>query len=207
MPKIIKVACDMPLIIEENFTHKLLEMLKSGEIDAAIVALPFSEPGLLMQPLYDEPFQVALPAGHAWEARKSIPASDLKKETMLLLGNGHCLRDQVLQVCPELMRFSSNGAEGIQKTFEGSSLETIRHMVASGVGLTVLPASAVPGKPKKNDLISYRPFSAPIPDRRVVLTWRKSYTRMAAIETLKNAILGSGLHGVKMLDAKPEALH
>jgi len=207
VPKIIKVACDMPLIIEENFTHKLLEMLKSGEIDAAIVALPFSEPGLLMQPLYDEPFLVALPAGHAWEARKAIPASDLKKETMLLLGNGHCLRDQVLQVCPELMRFSSSGAEGIQKTFEGSSLETIRHMVASGVGLTVLPASAVPGKPKKNDLISYRPFSAPIPDRRVVLTWRKSYTRMAAIETLKNAILGSGLHGVKMLDAKPEALH
>jgi len=207
VPKIIKAACDMPLIIEENFTHKLLEMLKSGEIDAAIVALPFSEPGLLMQPLYDEPFLVALPAGHAWEARKAIPASDLKKETMLLLGNGHCLRDQVLQVCPELMRFSSSGAEGIQKTFEGSSLETIRHMVASGVGLTVLPASAVPGKPKKNDLISYRPFSAPIPDRRVVLTWRKSYTRMAAIETLKNAILGSGLHGVKMLDAKPEALH
>ena len=207
VPKIIKAAPDMPLIIEENFTHRLLEMLKNGDIDVAIVALPFSEPGLLMQQLYDEPFLVALPAGHAWEARKAIPASDLKKETMLLLGHGHCLRDQVLQVCPELMRFSSSSAEGIQKTFEGSSLETIRHMVASGVGLTVLPASAVPDKPKKNDLISYRPFTAPIPDRRVVLTWRKSFTRTAAIETLRHCVLNSHLHGVKMLEGKPEALH
>lgn len=207
VPKIIKAAPEMPLIIEENFTHRLLEMLKSGEIDVAIVALPFSEPGLVMQPLYDEPFLVALPAGHAWEGRKAIPATDLKKETMLLLGHGHCLRDQVLQVCPELMRFSSSSAEGIQKTFEGSSLETIRHMVASGVGLTVLPASAVPDKPKKSDLIVYRPFTAPVPDRRVVLTWRKSFTRAGAIETLRQAILGSTLHGVKMLEAKPETLH
>jgi LysR family hydrogen peroxide-inducible transcriptional activator len=207
VPRIIKAARDMPLIIEENFTHKLLEMLKSGDIDAAIVALPFSEPGLLMQPLYDEPFLVALPAGHAWEAKKAIPASDLKKENMLLLGNGHCLRDQVLQVCPELMRFSSGSPEGIQRTFEGSSLETIRHMVASGVGLTVLPASAVPEKQKKGDLISYRPFTAPVPDRRVALVWRKSFTRSAAIDTVKNAILATCLHGVTMLNAKPEALH
>ncbi len=138
VPHIIRAAAEMPLIIEENFTHRLLEMLKSGEIDGAILALPFSEPGLMVQPLYDEPFLVAMPAGHAWAAKKAIAAADLKKETMLLLGNGHCLRDQVLQVCPEMMRFSSSGAEGIQRTFEGSSLETIRHMVASGVGLTVL---------------------------------------------------------------------
>jgi LysR family hydrogen peroxide-inducible transcriptional activator len=207
VPNIIRAAADMPLIIEENFTYRLLEMLKSGEIDAAILALPFSEPGLMVQALYDEPFLVAMPAGHAWAAKKAIAAGDLKKETMLLLGNGHCLRDQVLQVCPELMRFSSSSAEGIQKTFEGSSLETIRHMVASGVGLTVLPASAVPDKAKKNDLIAYRPFVAPAPDRRVALTWRKSYTRNAAIETLKDAVISSGLHGVTMLDAKPEALH
>jgi LysR family hydrogen peroxide-inducible transcriptional activator len=207
VPRIIRAAAEMPLIIEENFTYRLLEMLKSGEIDAAILALPFSEPGLMMLPLYDEPFLVAMPAGHAWAAKKAIAAGDLKKETMLLLGNGHCLRDQVLQVCPELMRFSSSSAEGIQKTFEGSSLETIRHMVASGVGLTVLPASAVPEKSKKGDLIAYRPFVAPAPDRRVALTWRKSYTRGAAIDTLKDAILTSGLHGVHMLDAKAEALH
>ena len=208
VPKIIKAAPEMPLILEENFTFRLLEMLRSGDIDVVLIALPFSAAGLMMQPLYDEPFMVAVPAGHAWEKRKAIPASDLKKETMLLLGAGHCLRDQVLQVCPELMRISSSSAEGIQKTFEGSSLETIRHMVASGVGLTVLPASAVPATPaRKNDLIVYRPFSAPVPDRRVALVWRKSYNRASALETLRNCILACGLPGVHMLDTKPEVLH
>ena len=142
VPRMIREAPRMPLVLEENFTVRLLEMLKRGDLDVALLAQPFSEPGLMMQPVYDEPFMVALPAGHAWSARKTIEAADLKKETMLLLGAGHCLRDQVLQVCPELMRFQSSGTEGIQKTFQGSSLETIRHMVASGVGLTVLPASA-----------------------------------------------------------------
>jgi LysR family hydrogen peroxide-inducible transcriptional activator len=207
VPRMIKSAPHMPLVIEENFTFRLLEMLKSGDIDAAILAEPFSEPGLMKQPLYDEPFMVAVPAGHAWAERRAIPATDLKNETMLLLGSGHCLRDHVLQVCPEMMRFQTSSAEGIQKTFEGSSLETIRHMVASGVGLTVLPASAVPTQARKRDLIAYRPFMKPVPERRVSLAWRKSYTRGAAIEKLRQAILESGLEGVHMLDLKAEALH
>ena len=208
VPRIIKAAPDMPLVLEENFTYRLLDMLKKGDIDIALLALPVTGAGLMMQPLYDEPFKVALPAGHAWEKRKTIVASDLKKETMLLLGAGHCLRDQVFEVCPELMRFSSSSAEGIQKTFEGSSLETIRHMVASGVGLTVLPASAVPDTAaRKKDLIVYRPFAAPVPNRRVALVWRKSYLRTQAIETLRQAVTGSKLHGVTMLGAKPELLH
>lgn len=201
VPKIIKAAPQMPLILEENFTYRLLDMLKSGDIDVALIALPFDDSGLVVQALYDEPFMVALPAGHAWEKRKTIAAADLKKETMLLLGAGHCLRDQVLQVCPELMRFSSSSAEGIQKTFEGSSLETIRHMVASGVGLTVLPASAVAAAPpRKRDLIVYRPFAAPAPARRIALVWRRSYQRTSAIESLRQCIAASGLHGVSMLD-------
>ena len=207
VPRIIKTAPNMPLVLEENYTVRLLEMLKNGDIDIAILAQPFSESGLMMQTVYDEPFLVALPAAHAWAVRRAIPAADLKKETMLLLGAGHCLRDQVLQVCPELMRFSSSSAEGIQKTFEGSSLETIRHMVASGVGLTVLPASAVPAKPLKKDLIAYRPFVAPAPDRRVAIAWRKSFTRLAAVEKLRDAILSCGLAGVHMIDCAPEALH
>ena len=207
VPRMIRSAPGMPLVIEENFTFRLLEMLKSGDIDVALLAQPFSEPGILMQAVYDEPFMVALPAGHAWVARKAIPAADLKKETMLLLGSGHCLRDQVLQVCPEMMRFSSSSAEGIQKTFEGSSLETIRHMVASGIGLTVLPASAVPPGERKKDLIVYRPFIAPAPSRRIALAWRKSYTRSAAIAKLRECVLASGLAGVKMLDLPAEALH
>ena len=208
VPRIIKAGPQMPLILEENFTYRLLDMLRSGDIDVALLALPFDDGGLLVQALYDEPFMVALPAGHAWEKRKTIAAADLKKETMLLLGAGHCLRDQVLQVCPELMRFSSSSAEGIQKTFEGSSLETIRHMVASGVGLTVLPASAVADvPPRKKDLIVYRPFAAPVPSRRIALAWRKSYPRAAAIELLRQCITASGLHGVSMLDQEPRGPH
>ncbi len=143
--QLLKDAPEMPLLLTENFTVKLMELLKNGEIDVAIMALPLPQTGLLLQPVYDEPFIVAMPRHHAWTKRKSIPSEDLKKETMLLLGTGHCFRDQVLEVCPELSRFSSS-AEGIQKTFEGSSLDTIRHMVGSGLGLTVLPITSVPEK-------------------------------------------------------------
>jgi LysR family transcriptional regulator, hydrogen peroxide-inducible genes activator len=205
VPRVIRLAPTMTLLLEENFTARLLEMLKSGELDAALLALPFDESGLMVEPLYDEPFMVALPSGHVWEKRKNIPSSDLKKETMLLLGSGHCLRDQVLQLCPELMRFSTPGGDGIQRTFEGSSLETIRHMVASGVGLTVIPASAMPTKARKNDLITYRPFAKPVPERRVALVWRKSFTRSAAIDALRRAVLSSGLSGVAMLDHATQA--
>ncbi len=207
VPRMIRTAPQMPLVLEENYTHRLLEMLKAGEIDAAIMALPCSAPGLMMQAVYDEAFLVAMPSRHPWVARKSVPAADLKKETMLLLGTGHCLRDQVLAVCPEMMRFQSSGAEGIQKTFEGSSLETIRHMVASGVGLTVLPATAVPAVPRKHDLIVYRPFTTPAPDRRVVLAWRKSFTRISAVEKLREGIVSSGLRGARMLAGEAEASH
>jgi len=170
--QLLKDAPQMPLLLTENFTVKLLELLKNGEIDVAIMALPLPEASLVLQPVYDEPFVVAVPRLHPWAKRKSIPSEDLKKETMLLLGSGHCFRDHVLEVCPELSRFSSS-AEGIQKTFEGSSLETIRHMVRSGLGVTVLPMMSVPEKPPRDSLLSYVPFKPPAPDRRVVLAWRK----------------------------------
>jgi LysR family hydrogen peroxide-inducible transcriptional activator len=197
--QLLKDAPSMPLLLNENFTIKQMELLKNGEIDVAVMALPLPDAGLMIQPVYDEPFMVAMPRAHAWTKRKQIPSEDLKKETMLLLGTGHCFRDQVLEVCPELSRFSSQ-AEGIQKTFEGSSLETIRHMVASGIGLTVLPVTSVPEKPARDSLIEYRPFKAPVPDRRVVLAWRKSFTRLPAVEALRAAILKCPLPGVTKLD-------
>jgi len=203
--QLLRDAPDMPLLLTENFTVKLMEVLKNGEIDVAIMALPLPQSGLLLQPVYDEPFTVAVPRNHPWARRKSIPSEDLKKETMLLLGTGHCFRDQVLEVCPELSRFSSS-AEGIQKTFEGSSLDTIRHMVGSGLGVTVLPVTSVPEKPPRDSLLEYVPFRAPAPDRRVVLAWRKSFTRTPAIEALRQAILKCPLHGVtKLPDARSEA--
>jgi LysR family hydrogen peroxide-inducible transcriptional activator len=202
--QLLKDAPQMPLLLNENFTIRLLEMLKNGEIDVAIMALPLPESGVTVQPVYDEPFSVAVPRGHAWTKRKSIASEDLKKETMLLLGAGHCFRDQVLEVCPELSRFST-GAEGMQKTFEGSSLETIRQMVASGIGITVLPMTSVPEKVRSDSLIAYLPLKSPAPDRRVVLAWRKSFTRVPAVDALREAILKCPLHGVTKLDLPPMA--
>jgi LysR family hydrogen peroxide-inducible transcriptional activator len=157
--QLLRDAPHMPLLLNENFTLKLVELLRNGEIDVAIMALPLPEAGLMIQPVYDEAFMVAVPRGHAWTKRRGIASEDLKKETMLLLGTGHCFRDHVLGVCPELSQFSTD-AEGIQKTFEGSSLETIRHMVASGLGITVLPMTSVPQHVRRDSLIARRSCAA-----------------------------------------------
>jgi LysR family hydrogen peroxide-inducible transcriptional activator len=175
-------------------------LLKQGEIDCAIMAEPFPDSGLTVRPLYDEPFVVAVPRGHQLESAANVSPDELKLQTMLLLGSGHCFRDHVIGVCPELSRFSQ-AADGIQKTFEGSSLETIRHMVASGVGITVLPRTSVPDLHPKNDLLAYVPFAEPVPDRRVVLAWRKSFTRLPAMDALCRAIAACDLPGVRRLDA------
>jgi LysR family hydrogen peroxide-inducible transcriptional activator len=188
----------MPLVLQENFTVKLVEMLRQGELDAAIMAQPFPQQGLLVQPLYDEPFVVAMPSSHRWSNREKISSADLKNETMLLLGNGHCFRDQVLEVCPEMARFSTTG-DGIARTFEGSSLETIRHMVASGIGITVLPKASVPDMQAQDGLLRYVPFEAPVPTRRVVIAWRKSFTRRPAVEAVRQAVLACDLPGVDLL--------
>ncbi|HEY8100541.1 MAG TPA: hydrogen peroxide-inducible genes activator [Burkholderiaceae bacterium] len=202
LPQLVKTMIEqvpqMPLVLQENFTVRLLELLRQGELDAAIMALPFPEHSLMVQPLYDEPFVVALPKHHAWAKRANITAQDLKSETMLLLGSGHCFRDQVLEVCPEMSRFSTTG-DGIARTFEGSSLETIRHMVASGIGITVLPQASVPDMQAKDGMLRYLPFAQPAPSRRVVIAWRKSFTRHAAIEAVRQAVLSCDLHGVTML--------
>ncbi|MCX7269173.1 MAG: LysR substrate-binding domain-containing protein, partial [Burkholderiales bacterium] len=214
LPELVRHSIDMspqmPLMLQENFTVKLLEMLRTGEIDCAIMAEPFPDTGLAVAPLYDEPFMAALPSNHPLAGRESISATELKAETMLLLGNGHCFRDHVLEVCPEFARFS-NDTEGIRKSFEGSSLETIKHMVAAGMGVTVVPRLSVPkdallstGKKKKSldTYVRYLPIvegnDAP-PTRRVVLAWRRSFTRYEAIAALRNAIVASELPGVTRL--------
>jgi len=186
----------MPLMLQENFTVKLLEMLRTGELDCAIMAEPFPDTGLAVAPLYDEPFMVAVPAAHPLAQRAEISAEELKRETMLLLGNGHCFRDQVLEVCPEFARFSSQ-TEGIRKSFEGSSLETIKHMVASGMGITVVPVLSVPKEASEH--VRYIPFTAPAPTRRVVLAWRRSFPRYEAIAALRNAVYACRLDGVTRL--------
>lgn len=200
LPDLVRQAIDlvprMPLMLQENFTVKLLDMLRTGELDAAILAEPFPDAGLAIAPLYDEPFMVAVPKKHPLARRKRITAEELKKETMLLLGTGHCFRDHVLEVCPEYAHFSSD-AEGIRKSFEGSSLETIKYMVASGMGVTVVPQLSVPAEPDKH--VTYVPFAPPVPTRRVVLAWRRTFTRYEAIAALRNAIYACPLDGMTRL--------
>ena len=208
--QVITHSPQMPLMLQENFTVKLLEMLRTGEIDCAILAEPFPDTGLAIAPLYDEPFFAAVPTSHALAQQDSVTTEALKKETMLLLGNGHCFRDHVLEVCPEFARFSSD-AEGIRKSFEGSSLETIKHMVAAGMGITLVPRLSVPPEalePKKRKgeapFVKYLPVQdakpdgspLPPPTRRVVLVWRRSFTRYEAIAALRNAVYGCELPGV-----------
>jgi LysR family hydrogen peroxide-inducible transcriptional activator len=160
-------------------------------------------------PLYEEPFVVAVPCAHAWAQRTMLSSAELKQQTMLLLGTGHCFRDQVLEVCPELSRYSQ-ASGGIQKTFEGSSLETIRHMVASGIGITVLPWMAQPqtvldGERRDDGMLTYIPFEPPAPTRRVVLAWRRSFTRTAAIDAVRQAVMKAALPGVTRLDGPAQS--
>jgi LysR family hydrogen peroxide-inducible transcriptional activator len=194
----IKKVPNMPLILQENFTVRLLELLRQGEIDVAVLALPINESGFVIQPLYNEPFMVALPKSHHWVHEKVIYSDDLRSENMLLLGSGHCFRDQVLGVCPELSRFSQS-SEGIQRTFEGSSLETIRYMVASGVGITVLPSSSVPNPVPKDSLLTYIPLANNDTQRTIALVWRKSFGRRIALDILRECIMQCDLNGVDFL--------
>ncbi|MFM7284678.1 MAG: hydrogen peroxide-inducible genes activator [Betaproteobacteria bacterium] len=200
LPRIIKSMIerypDMPLILQENFTVRLVEMMRTGEIDVAILADPFDTTGLDTLPLYDEDFVVAVPKKHHWTKKQQIASVDLKQETMLLLGVGHCFRDQVLEVCPEAARFAANSA-GIQKTFEGSSLETIRHMVAEGLGITVLPRMSV--SLDDDPLLKFITFAPPVPNRRIVLAWRKSFSRDRAVDALHEVIHSVELPGCKKL--------
>jgi LysR family hydrogen peroxide-inducible transcriptional activator len=207
--QVIERSPQMPLMLQENFTAKLLDQLRLGEIDCAILAEPFPDTNLAIAPLYDEPFVAAVPATHELAKQDKITADEIKRETMLLLGTGHCFRDHVLEVCPEFARFA-NDAEGIRKSFEGSSLETIKHMVAAGMGVTLVPRLSVPNSALERDrtaeqdygdssFVRYLPFEGVPPKRRVVLAWRRSFTRYEAIAALRNAIYACDLAGVERL--------
>ena len=185
LPEIIPIlrvsAPDMPLVIEENLTTQLEAQLKSGAIDAAVVALPFEVADIKTMPLYDEKYVVMVPISHAWANRKEVKAEELIDENVLLLNSGHCYSHQVLQACPDLSRKG--------QVLQGNSLETIRNMVASNLGITVLPSSAaVERYMSGNSLVKVIPFAAPVPMRRIALAWRKSYARELAVNCIADAI-------------------
>ena len=200
LPKLIPIlrrtAPAMQLLIQENFTHRLADELKSGEVDVILIALPFEEPGVATRAVYDEPFFVAVPKGHPWENRKRVTTDELTSESLLLLGEGHCFRDQVLEICHTVR---SRERSPLAKTVEGGSLETIRQMVAGGVGVTVLPATSTATGAGPGDLIRILPFARPVPTRRVGLAWRRSFPRPEAIEALRKSILACNLPQVEKL--------
>ncbi|RDI39831.1 hydrogen peroxide-inducible genes activator [Aquicella lusitana] len=193
IPQLKKIAPDMPLLIQEDFTANLRVKLQRGELDAIFVSLPFSEPGVVTQGLYDEPFVVLMRKDHPLSKKDSIKTSELKAEEILLLGEGHCFRNQVIEACPNCY---IEGA--IQKTVEGTSLETLRHMVASGMGMTVLPSTATQIQYYKSILCT-RPFAGKIPQRRIALAWRVSFTRPKAIGALIHALHASTMQGICLL--------
>mgnify|MGYP000265307371 CR=1 FL=1 len=197
VPALRASAPKMPLLIEEGFTSDLGAQLKRNELDLIILAAPFAPPGICSWDLYDEPFVVAVPPEHAWASRERIHTDQLAGEHLLLLGPGHCFRDQVVAACPECEQVPEDG-----EPYAGSSLETIRHMVASGLGITVLPQTAV--RAESDPLLTIRPFAEPEPHRRIMLVWRRSFPRPAAVRAVRDAILASGLDAVNWLkDATP----
>ncbi len=198
MPLQLERMPKMPLLLQENFTAQLLERLKAGEVDCVVLAEPFQDVGLDVYPLYDEVFDVAVPKSHPFAQRDFVDIEDLKNETMLLLGMGHCFRDHVIEACPDSPRFLQS-QNGIQTAFEGSSLETLRHMVAMGVGITLLPRSSVQGTIVDSSLLKYIPLKSPQPKRRIVLACRKSYTRPEAIRALVQQIHDCGVPGVDFI--------
>jgi len=192
MPELHRAAPTMPLYIEESYTSVLREKLKHSELDAILVALPFDEPEVVTLPLYDEPFVVLLPKGHPLTQFDELRSEQLLTDNLLLLGPGNCFRDQVLESCPELMNavnLSTQTQTSETKPrliTEGSSLETIRHMVVSGLGITVLPLSAAIGH-YSHEMLETRPFVAPAPFRTVGLAWRVTFPRPKAIDILSMA--------------------
>jgi len=184
LPQLIQslrqVAPHMPLAIEETMTATLAEMLRNNEIDVAIIALPFDIPGILTRALYDESFKVVVPRGHAWEGKEAISPEEVEGDEILLLKAGNCFRDQVLDACPQV----SSPETDVRL---GHSIGTIRCMVSSGLGVSVLPEGAL-GQPYSSELISVIPFREPAPSRRIALAWRAGFGRPKAIDALLAAV-------------------
>ena len=190
IPALHRQAPKMPLFLKEDFTASLIPALKAGELDVIVIALPFTEPGLVSQPVYTEPFRIVVPVGHPWVRRPSIVADELDGQNLLLLGQGNCFRDQVLESCPRL-----SGPGALEHSLEGGSLETIRYMVASGAGVAVMPSTAADPLVDKEPMVRVLPFSGEQPSRTVGLVWRVTFPRPRAIDAVRAALLSCQLPG------------
>ena len=194
IPALSREAPKMPLFLKEDFTANLIPALKAGELDVIIIALPFAEPGLVAQPVYDEPFRVVVPASHSWASRPDINGDELEGQNLLLLGQGNCFRDQVLESCPRL-----SAPDALEHSLEGSSLETIRYMVASGAGVAVMPSTAADPLVDKEIMVRVLHFAGESPSRTVGLVWRVTFPRPQAIDAVRAALLSCRLLGTTLI--------
>lgn len=196
LPKLALLLRDrapgMQLVLQENYTNRLLGSLRRGELDVIVIALPLEETGLAALPVYDELFRTVVPAGHPWEKKKAIEPPWLLDEPLLMLGAGNCFRDQVLDLCAHAAAARAGQAP---RLLEGSSLETIRQMVAGGVGITVMPASAADPLDGNDPALRVLPFVEPQPTRRIGLVWRTSFPRSRVVDALRDAMLDCALPG------------
>jgi len=173
IPKLAKAYPKLMLYLIEEQTSRLVEKLKQGKIDCALLALPFTHEDFSALPLFEEEFMLAVPSNHALSKKKNASLSDLENKTLLLLEDGHCMRDAALELC-----YRTKATEA--KNFRASSLETLRHMVAAKAGITLIPKLAH----KLNDGICYLTFNAPKPARTIGMVWRPSTSRKILLESL-----------------------
>ena len=186
IPALLDNAPDMPIVIEEGFTADLRVQLRQGEIDAAIVALPFKEVDVVCMPLYNEPFELLMGQGHPLTQQEVVSKDDIVRDDLLLLGDGHCLRDQILDACPAMAERLQPKRLGLRT--EGSSLETLRHMVAGGLGVTVLPSSAIGEGHYRAGKLTHKPFKEDDMRRTVAIAWRASFPRPAAVALVADTL-------------------
>jgi LysR family transcriptional regulator, hydrogen peroxide-inducible genes activator len=177
LPSLREAYPELRLYLREDLTGRLIERLRAGELDVLLLALPLEEPGFDCEAIYDEAFVVALPAGHPLAARKELQERDLAGEHLLLLEDGHCFRDQALAVCRHSSALDRDD-------FTATSLDTVREMVASRIGVTLLPALSVTGPSAPAGSVEIRPFAPPVPKRRIGLAWRRQAARESEFRLL-----------------------
>lgn len=177
MPSITKTLPNLELYLIEEQTHVLIEKLKAGRIDAALLSPPLPDKELINHHLFSEEFFLAIPKNHPWVTRKSIKQEMLSGKNLLLLDDGHCLREQALEICQSI-----NAKEN--QHFRATSLETLRHMIASGIGMTLMPKLAV----RSNDNVAYVPFTNPKPKRTISIVWRPTAVKEVVLHELKRII-------------------
>ncbi|HSX86040.1 MAG TPA: hydrogen peroxide-inducible genes activator [Cellvibrio sp.] len=184
IPHLKKQAPNMPLYVQEDYTASLRKKLRDGDLDIILVSLPFSESDVVTQELFEEPLVVVMPQAHPLARKAEIKPADIARADLLLPGEGHCLRAQVLALHPEWQQ--ANDGQQMRYAAEGNSLETLRYMVAAGLGLSILPRSAA----EANLCAAHRLVTRPLAggSRKLALAWRASFPRHKAVDVLRKAI-------------------